>query len=110
MAEQVGLGTFHARAARMLRRHADLVGLRSDCTILDMDDQNRVLKRRPASVLSKLSLMITRPTAMQADAPNPCSARATISNSMFGDISAAAPATVNSSGWWLLRWRQRWMP
>ncbi|MEC8088968.1 MAG: UvrD-helicase domain-containing protein, partial [Pseudomonadota bacterium] len=45
MAEQVWLGTFHALAARMLRRHADLVGLRSDFTILDMDDQNRVLKQ-----------------------------------------------------------------
>jgi len=45
MAEQVWLGTFHALAARMLRRHADLVGLRSDFTILDVDDQNRVLKQ-----------------------------------------------------------------
>jgi DNA helicase-2/ATP-dependent DNA helicase PcrA len=45
MAEQVWLGTFHALAARMLRRHAELVGLRSDFTILDMDDQNRVLKQ-----------------------------------------------------------------
>ena len=45
MAEQVWLGTFHALAARMLRRHADLVGLRSDFTILDPDDQNRVLKQ-----------------------------------------------------------------
>jgi len=45
MAEQVWLGTFHALAARMLRRHAELVGLRSDFTILDIDDQNRVLKQ-----------------------------------------------------------------
>ena len=45
MAEQVWLGTFHALAARMLRRHADLVGLRSDFTILDMDDQTRLLKQ-----------------------------------------------------------------
>jgi len=45
VAEQVWLGTFHALAARMLRRHAELVGLRSDFTILDMDDQNRVLKQ-----------------------------------------------------------------
>ncbi|MGB1356533.1 MAG: ATP-dependent helicase, partial [Candidatus Puniceispirillaceae bacterium] len=45
MAEQVWLGTFHALAARMLRRHAELVGLRSDFTILDVDDQNRVLKQ-----------------------------------------------------------------
>ena len=45
MAEQVWLGTFHALAARMLRRHADLVGLRSDFTILDMDDQTRLIKQ-----------------------------------------------------------------
>ena len=45
IAEQVWLGTFHALAARMLRRHADLVGLKSDFTILDADDQIRLLKQ-----------------------------------------------------------------
>ena len=45
MAEQVWLGTFHALAARMLRRHADLVGLKPDFTILDIDDQTRLLKQ-----------------------------------------------------------------
>ncbi|MCB9990236.1 MAG: UvrD-helicase domain-containing protein [Rhodospirillales bacterium] len=39
------LGTFHALAARMLRRHADLVGLDSNFTILDPDDQARLLKQ-----------------------------------------------------------------
>ncbi len=39
------LGTFHALAARMLRRHADLVGLNRDFTILDPDDQIRLLKQ-----------------------------------------------------------------
>lgn len=39
------LGTFHALAARMLRRHADLVGLNSNFTILDPDDQIRLLKQ-----------------------------------------------------------------
>ncbi len=39
------LGTFHALAARMLRRHADLVGLSSNYTILDPDDQVRLLKQ-----------------------------------------------------------------
>ena len=39
------LGTFHALAARMLRRHADLVGLSSSFTILDQDDQVRLLKQ-----------------------------------------------------------------
>ncbi len=39
------LGTFHSIAARMLRRHAELVGLRPSYTILDTDDQLRLLKR-----------------------------------------------------------------
>jgi DNA helicase-2/ATP-dependent DNA helicase PcrA len=39
------LGTFHSLAARMLRRHADLVGLSSNYTIIDPDDQARLLKQ-----------------------------------------------------------------
>ena len=39
------LGTFHALAARMLRRHAELVGLSSSFTILDQDDQVRLIKQ-----------------------------------------------------------------
>lgn len=39
------LGTFHAIGARMLRRHAELVGLHSNFTILDTDDQLRLLKQ-----------------------------------------------------------------
>lgn len=39
------LGTFHALAARMLRRHADLAGLQSSFTILDQDDQVRLIKQ-----------------------------------------------------------------
>ncbi len=39
------LGTFHALAVRMLRKHADLVGLSSNFTILDPDDQVRLLKQ-----------------------------------------------------------------
>jgi DNA helicase II / ATP-dependent DNA helicase PcrA len=39
------LGTFHSICARMLRRHAELVGLQSNFTILDTDDQLRVLKQ-----------------------------------------------------------------
>jgi len=44
-AEQVWLGTFHALAARILRRHAEVVGLKSNFTILDADDQIRLLKQ-----------------------------------------------------------------
>ncbi|MBC4015972.1 UvrD-helicase domain-containing protein [Siccirubricoccus deserti] len=43
-AEGLWLGTFHALCARMLRRHAELVGLTSGFTILDTDDQLRLLK------------------------------------------------------------------
>jgi DNA helicase-2/ATP-dependent DNA helicase PcrA len=39
------VGTFHAIAARMLRRHAELAGLKSSFTILDTDDVQRLLKR-----------------------------------------------------------------
>src|SRR5689334_20036637 len=39
------LGTFHSIGARMLRRHAELVGLQSNFTILDTDDQLRLLKQ-----------------------------------------------------------------
>jgi DNA helicase-2/ATP-dependent DNA helicase PcrA len=39
------LGTFHAICAKMLRRHAELAGLQSNYTIIDTDDQLRVLKQ-----------------------------------------------------------------
>ncbi len=39
------LGTFHALAARILRAHAELVGLTPKFTILDTDDQVRLVKQ-----------------------------------------------------------------
>ena len=39
------LGTFHSVAAQILRRHAELLGLKSNYTILDTDDQERLLKQ-----------------------------------------------------------------
>ena len=39
------LGTFHSIGAKILRRHAELLGLRPDFTILDTDDQIRLLKQ-----------------------------------------------------------------
>ncbi len=39
------LGTFHSIGARILRRHAELVGLKPGFTILDTDDQIRLLKQ-----------------------------------------------------------------
>ena len=39
------LGTFHSVAAQILRRHAELVGLKSSFTIVDTDDQERLIKQ-----------------------------------------------------------------
>ena len=39
------LGTFHSIGARMLRRHAELANLKSNFTILDTDDQLRLIKQ-----------------------------------------------------------------
>ncbi|HLJ22255.1 MAG TPA: UvrD-helicase domain-containing protein, partial [Stellaceae bacterium] len=41
----IWLGTFHAIAARILRRHAERIGLKSNFTILDTDDQLRLVKQ-----------------------------------------------------------------
>jgi ATP-dependent DNA helicase UvrD/PcrA len=59
------LGTFHSIGGRILRYHAELVGLKSNFTVLDVDDQVRLLKqllqaedidekRWPARVLAQL--------------------------------------------------------
>ncbi len=39
------LGTFHSLSVRILRRHAELVGLKSNFTILDVDDQLRLMRQ-----------------------------------------------------------------
>ncbi|MEJ6708994.1 MAG: UvrD-helicase domain-containing protein, partial [Amylibacter sp.] len=39
------LGTFHSVCVKLLRRHVELVGLKSNFTILDTDDQLRLLKQ-----------------------------------------------------------------
>jgi len=44
-AEGLWLGTFHAIGARLLRRHAEVVGLKPNFTILDTDDQLRLVKQ-----------------------------------------------------------------
>ncbi len=43
--EGLWLGTFHAIGVRLLRRHAELAGLRPDFTILDTDDQLRLCRQ-----------------------------------------------------------------
>ena len=39
------MGTFHSIGSKLLRRHAELVGLKPNFTILDTDDQLRLLKQ-----------------------------------------------------------------
>ncbi len=43
------LGTFHAICVKLLRRHAELAGLKPSFTILDTDDQLRLLKQLVAA-------------------------------------------------------------
>ncbi|MDC2973640.1 UvrD-helicase domain-containing protein [Candidatus Pelagibacter sp.] len=38
------LGTFHSISAKILRKHSEAVGLKSNFTILDQDDQTRLIK------------------------------------------------------------------
>jgi DNA helicase-2/ATP-dependent DNA helicase PcrA len=54
------LGTFHSIGVKILRRHAELVGLKSNFTILDTDDQLRLLKQ-----------LIVRPRASTRNAGPP---------------------------------------
>jgi len=44
-AGKLWLGTFHSVGVRILRAHADKVGLRPNFTVLDADDQLRLLKQ-----------------------------------------------------------------
>src|SRR5260221_9121031 len=48
-AEGLWLGTFHSIGARILRRHAEAVGLKPNFTILDADDQLRLVKQIAAA-------------------------------------------------------------
>jgi DNA helicase II / ATP-dependent DNA helicase PcrA len=44
-ADAMWVGTFHATCARMLRRHADVVGLTKSFTIFDDDDQMKLVEK-----------------------------------------------------------------
>ena len=79
-ADGMWLGTFHSVGVRVLRRHAELVGLKSNFTILDTDDQTRLIKQLlqaegiddkkwPARVLSRHhpALEGSRPAAREGD-------------------------------------------
>ena len=45
MVSSVWLGTFHSVCVKILRRHAEIVGLKTNFTILGEDDQKRVIKQ-----------------------------------------------------------------
>ena len=50
--EGMFIGTFHSIGVRILRKHSQLLGLKSDFTILDREDQLRMIKQ----VISALDL------------------------------------------------------
>jgi DNA helicase-2/ATP-dependent DNA helicase PcrA len=75
------VGTFHSIAAKILRRHPEVVGLRSDFTIIDDDDQTRLLKQilgdfnidtkqfAPKAYLNKISRLkdkVVSPSALES--------------------------------------------
>ena len=43
--ETMWIGTFHSLCARILRKHAEIVSLKANFTILDTDDQIRLIKQ-----------------------------------------------------------------
>ena len=43
--ETMWIGTFHSLCARILRKHAEIVSLKTNFTILDTDDQTRLIKQ-----------------------------------------------------------------
>ena len=67
ISDSVWLGTFHGLCVKILRKHAECVGLKSNFTILDEDDQKRLIKQilellsidekkyPPASFVEKIS-------------------------------------------------------
>ena len=72
--EGLWLGTFHALGARLLRRHAELVGLKANFTILDTDDQPRLEAGDRGRRSGPASLVAARPArahrALERSRPN----------------------------------------
>ncbi len=50
LAQNIWMGTFHSIATRILKRHPEIVGLKSDFTIIDSDDSLRLLKQITADL------------------------------------------------------------
>jgi DNA helicase-2/ATP-dependent DNA helicase PcrA len=45
LAQNIWMGTFHSIATKILKRHPEIVGLKSDFTIIDSDDSLRLVKQ-----------------------------------------------------------------
>ncbi len=58
-AHRMALGTFHSLSVRLLRRYGDAIGIRRDFTIIDTEDQVRLLKE----ILQDMSLVAERSSA-----------------------------------------------
>lgn len=65
MASYMWVGTFHSMFARILRRHAELIGYQKNFAILDTDDQQKIIKE----CISELNLndKIFVPRSVQAE-------------------------------------------
>jgi DNA helicase II / ATP-dependent DNA helicase PcrA len=50
LAQNIWMGTFHGIATRILKRHPEIVGLKSDFTIIDSDDSLRLIKQITADL------------------------------------------------------------
>lgn len=64
-ASYMWVGTFHSMFARILRRHSDLIGFEKNFSILDTDDQQKIIKE----CISELNLndKIFVPRSVQAE-------------------------------------------
>ena len=101
------LGTFHSIGAKMLRQHAELVGLRSDFTILDMDDQNRLLKQLITAGLRAVGVSVDGPEDIHDELRNsPGSWRAAmraLKNCRDAGLVTTSNTQVNNLNWDKLR-------
>ncbi|MCE3255299.1 MAG: family ATPase [Rickettsiaceae bacterium] len=50
LGNNIWMGTFHSIATRILKRHPEIVGLKSDFTIIDADDSLRLIKQITADL------------------------------------------------------------
>ncbi len=55
--EGLWFGTFHSIGARILRRHAELIGLKPNFTIIDTDDQVRLVRHKDIVVAHNRALL-----------------------------------------------------